>query len=264
MSDTLQYEIGGDQVARINLDRPAACNAFDDVMIAELTACLAGLAQNSTLRALVLSASGPFFCAGLDYAWLLRASSNDQHRNFEEALALSRLMQLLDRFPVPTIARVQGAAFGMGLGLIACCDLVVARRDAHFQLSEVRLGLVPAITAPYIQSKIGLSAARRYFLTAERIDGDCAHRLGLVHELTDDDAGLDGWVAHWLDALRRNGPRAMQAAKRLVAAIEHRPIDDALLSDIAHRIAHLRTRAEAQEGVAAHVAGRPPRWYELD
>ncbi|WP_211243476.1 enoyl-CoA hydratase-related protein [Chitiniphilus eburneus] len=264
MSDTLQYAIGDDHIARITLDRPTACNAFDDVMIAELTACLAGLSQNSDLRALILSATGRHFCAGLDYQWLLRASSHDQHRNFEEALTLSRLMQLLDRFPVPTIARVQGPAFGMGLGLIACCDLVVAHQDAYFQLSEVRLGLVPAVTAPYIQSKIGVSGARRYFLTAEPIDCRRAHALGLIHEVAETEAELEQWVTRWLDAIVQNGPRAMLAAKRLVAAIEHRPIDDALLSDIAHRIAHLRARAEAQEGVAAHVAGRPPRWHEAD
>ncbi|WP_255989863.1 enoyl-CoA hydratase-related protein [Chitinolyticbacter albus] len=259
MSDTLRCEISHD-VATVTLARAERSNAFNDVMIAELTSTLAALAQNGKLRALVLQADGTHFCAGLDYGWLLRASEADQHRNFEDALSLSRLLQLLDRMTIPTIACVQGCVLGIGVGLVACCDLVVAQRDSHFQLAEVRFGLVPAVTAPYIQARLGRSAMRRYVLTAETLHCDTAQQLGLIHELVDDATGLAQQRDAWLNVLARNGPQAMAAAKRLLAAIEHRPIDDTLMSDIAHRIARLRTRPEAQEGIAAHLQGRRPGW----
>ncbi|WP_148716300.1 enoyl-CoA hydratase-related protein [Chitinolyticbacter meiyuanensis] len=259
MSDTLRCDIQHD-VAIVTLARAERSNAFNDVMIAELTSMLAALAQNGRLRALVLQADGAHFCAGLDYEWLLRASEADQHRNFEDALALSRLLQLLDRMTMPTIACVQGSVLGIGVGIVACCDLVVARQDSDFQLAEVRFGLVPAVTAPYLQARLGRSAMRRYVLTAETLPCAIAKRLGLVHEVVEDEVGLARQRDRWLSQLARNGPQAMAAAKRLLAVIEHRPIDDTLLSDIAHRIAHLRTRPEAREGVAAHVQGRAPRW----
>ncbi|SMC22220.1 methylglutaconyl-CoA hydratase [Andreprevotia lacus DSM 23236] len=253
MSDTLRIDINPTGIATVTLDRPERCNAIDEVMVAELTATLAALAQNPNLRVLVLAANGGSFCSGADYHWMQRALEGDQHQNFEEALRLGRLLQLLDRFPVPTIARVNGSTVGTGVGLVACCDMVVAHSSAWFRLPEVELGLVPAVIAPFVMAKIGGSAARRYLLTAEELAAPAARELGLVHEIADSTEGLDIAVERWCNALLRNGQHAVTSTKKLIAAIGHRLIDDALISDTAHRTAHLRAHPEARQGVVQYL-----------
>lgn len=260
MSDTINTQFNHG-IATITLARPELCNAFDDTLIAELTATLAALGQNASLRAVVLTAEGSTFSAGADSSWMHHSTQFDQHRNFEDALKLARLMQTLERLPVPTIARIQGPAFGAGVGLIACCDLAVATSDAWFRINEVRLGLIPAVIGPYIISKIGISAARRYMLTAERFSSHTARQMGLLHEVSENTAGMDKQVEAWISELLQNSPHALTAAKRLITSVVHRPIDDAMISDTAHRIAHIRTHEEALEGVAAYLAKRAPSWH---
>jgi methylglutaconyl-CoA hydratase len=260
MSDTIQTHFS-DGIASITLARPELCNAFDDILIAELTATLTAFAQNPHLRVVILSAQGSTFSAGADLSWIHHASQFDQHRNFEDALKLARLMQTLERLPVPTIARIQGPAFGGGVGLIACCDLAVATNSSWFRINEVRLGLIPAVIGPYIIGKIGISAARRYMLTAERFDCNTAMQMGLIHEVSTSTEEMDAQIHTWVSELLQNSPHALTAAKRLITSVVHRPIDDAMISDTAHRIAHIRTHEEAREGVAAYLNKRPPSWH---
>ncbi|WP_051709614.1 enoyl-CoA hydratase-related protein [Andreprevotia chitinilytica] len=262
MSDTLRIDVDSRGVATITLNRPEQRNAVDEVMIAELHASLAALAQNTSVRVLVLQANGSAFCAGADYRWMQRGLEADQHDNFEEALRLARMLQCLDRFPTPTIARVHGPALGIGVGLIACCDLIVGAHSSWFRLPEVRLGLVPAVIGPHVIAKIGTGAARRYFLTAETMTAETAKQLGLVHEVAPDEHGLNAMVGHWVYGLLQNGPHAVTTAKRLIAAVAHRPIDDALISDTAHRIAHLRAHPEARQGIRTHLDDARPSWLE--
>ncbi|NHQ88172.1 hypothetical protein HA050_18860 [Iodobacter sp. HSC-16F04] len=260
MSDTLHTHFSHG-IATITLNRPEICNAFDDMLIAELTATLTAFGQNSDLRVVVLTAEGSTFSAGADLSWMHHATQFDQHRNFEDALKLARLMQTLERLPVPTIARIQGPALGGGVGLIACCDLAVASCNTWFRINEVRLGLIPAVIGPYIISKIGISAARRFMLTAEQFDCHTALQLGLLHEVKADETAMDHQVQTWINELLQNSPHALTAAKRLITSVVHRPIDDAMISDTAHRIAHIRTHEEAREGVAAYLGKRPPSWH---
>ncbi|AOX99773.1 enoyl-CoA hydratase-related protein [Jeongeupia sp. USM3] len=260
MSDTLRYELADNGVATVTLHEDGIATV-NEILIAELTACLAALSQNPRLRALVIRADGSDFCTGQDARWRARMLDHDQDGHFDEALGLARLLQLVDRMPVPTIARVHGQAIGIGVGLIACCDLTVAHRDSSFAIPEVRAGLVPAMIGPYLVTQIGVSAARRYLLTGESFDAETARTIGLVHEIGDDDATLDAWTGNWLAAVLRNGPHALLTAKRLIASVAHRPIDDAMISDLAHRIAHLHRHPEAHEGIHAQLESRPPRWH---
>ena len=168
-------------------------------------------------------------------------------------------MRTLNEMKKPTIARVQGAAFGGGVGLVACCDIAIAGTEAAFSLSEVRLGLIPSVISPYVIAAIGEREARRYFLTAERFDAVEARRIGLVHEVVDNDA-LDAAVANMTAHLLKGGPQALAAAKKLIADVSRRPMDDALSTETARRIAAIRVEAEGQEGLAAFFEKRPPAW----
>lgn len=246
-------------VAEIRLNRPALHNAFDDTLIADLTAELAAFDADPAVRVLVLAAEGKSFSAGADLNWMKRMAGYGQAENLDDARALAQLMQTLNQMRVPTIARVQGAAFGGGVGLAACCDIVVASERASFSLSEVRLGLIPAVISPYVVGKIGASQARRYFLTAERFDAATALRLGLVHEVVGD-AALDDTVATLVAAMLDNGPQAMGAAKQLIARVAGQPIDAALIDDTAQRIATIRATTEGREGLTAFLEKRSPSW----
>lgn len=261
MADTFNFEIDMHGIARITLARPEAGNALNDIMLAELTAALAGLSQNDKLRALIINAEGPRFCNGMDLAWLQRADTLDAHGNFDEALRLARLLQLLDRLPAATIACVEGNAMGVGVGLVACCDMVVATSTSSFCLPETRMGVAPAIIAPYVVSRLGVSAARRYLLTGEAISANQAQRFGLIHEVAETAEAVTHCKENWIEALLQAAPHAVAAAKRLITNVAYRPVDDALISDSAHRIAHLHTHPEAREGMAAALEQRPPRWW---
>jgi methylglutaconyl-CoA hydratase len=256
--DMLQTDIK-DGVATIRMNRPDVHNAFDDALIAGLTAELRRLDALPEARIIVLAANGKSFSAGADLGWMRRMATYSREDNLRDAMALAALMRTLDGMKKPTIARVQGSAFGGGVGLVACCDIAIASTEATFSLSEVRLGLIPSVISPYVMAAIGERAARRYFLTAERFDAAEARRIGLVHEVVDS-AALDEAMAGMAAHLLKGGPRALAAAKKLIADIGRRPMDDALSAETARRIAAIRVENEGQEGVAAFLEKRKPDW----
>ena len=246
-------------VARVVLNRPAAHNAFDDTAIAALDGALAELEGDAVVRAVVLTGAGKSFSAGADLNWMKRAAEYDRARNAADARALGALVRRLNGLCKPTLCLVRGAAFGGGAGLVACCDVAIAARDAVFSFSEVRLGLIPAVVAPYVVDAIGPRNARRYFVTGERFGAEEARRIGLVHEIAPPEA-LEEAGAAILAAFAACGPGAMRGAKALVAAVSRRPIDDAMVEDTAMRIADSRASAEGREGVAAFLEKRKARW----
>ena len=256
--DTLQTGIS-DGVATIRMNRPDVHNAFDDALIAALTAELHRLDELPQARVVVLAANGKSFSAGADLNWMRRMAKYSREENLRDAVALAGLMRTLDGMNKPTIARVQGAAFGGGVGLVACCDIAIASTDAAFSLSEVRLGLIPSVISPYVIAAIGERQARRYFLTAERFDAMEARRIGLVHEVVDSGA-LDEAVTKMAGQLLKGGPQAQAAAKELIADVSRRPMDDALSAETARRIAAIRVENEGQEGLAAFFDKRKPDW----
>jgi len=252
-------DIDGRGVARLTLARPEVHNAFNDLLIAELTESLERLGADPAVRAVVLAAEGKSFSAGADLNWMKAMAGYDEAQNLADARKLSRLLWTLDRLPKPVIGRVQGAALGGGVGLVACCDIVVASRGASFTLSEVKLGLIPAAIGPYVAAAIGERACRRYFLTAERIPAEEALRLGLVHRLAEPE-GLDAAIEELLAALLANGPAALAAAKDLIFAVGARPVDAGVMEETARRIAALRASPEGREGIGAFLEKRKPGW----
>jgi methylglutaconyl-CoA hydratase len=256
---SVQLSITANGVATLSLDRPQVHNAFDDHLIAELTHKLRDLDHNPAVRAVVLAAQGKSFSAGADLNWMKRVARYCEAENIRDAVALASLMRTLDAITKPTLARVQGAAFGGGVGLVACCDIAVASTAATFSLSEVRLGLIPAVISPYVIAAIGSRNARRYFLTAERFDAREALRIGLVHSAVESHE-LDATVDRILDELLKGGPKAIAAAKDLIAHVAHRPIDHLLAEETATRIAQIRVSPEGQEGIAAFLDKRPAGW----
>jgi methylglutaconyl-CoA hydratase len=246
-------------VATVALNRPTIHNAFDDRLIADLTAALRGLEKDPAVRAVLLTGSGLSFSAGGDLAWMRRMAGYSDAENFADALALAELLRTLNELAKPTVARVNGAAYAGGLGLVCCCDVAVAATEAVFCISEVRLGLVPATISPYVVAAIGARAARRYFLTAERFSAAEAQRLGLVHEVAPL-AGLDAAADRILGALLDGGTGAQARSKRLIAEVGDRPVTEALMALTARAIADARASAEAREGLAAFFDKRKPGW----
>lgn len=246
-----------DRVRFITLNRPDQHNAFDDAFIGELTAAFEKAGDDRDVRAVVLQSVGRSFSAGGDINWMQRMADYDRERNLADARALARLMQAIDICRPPVIAVVQGAAYGGGVGLVACCDLVVATEEAGFCLSEVKIGIVPAVISPYVVRAIGARQARRYFLTAEVIPAATAKTIGLVHDVVPAGA-LEATREAWLAALKANGPNAIAAAKDLVAHVA--PIDPAIIDWTAERIADLRASEEGQEGLKAFLEKRKPAW----
>ena len=246
-------------VAIVTLNRPELHNAFDDALIAELTAELRRLDADDSVRIVVLAAAGKSFSAGADLHWMRRMAAYDEAQNLADARALAELMRTLDGLSKPVIAQVQGAAYGGGVGLIACCDVVIAAETASFCLSETRLGLIPAVISPYVVAAIGARQARRWCVSAEAFDAATALGLGLVHEVVAPER-LAARVDAVLATLAGNGPQAMREAKRLVRDVSARPVDAALIDDTARRIARIRAGAEAHEGVTAFLERRPPAW----
>jgi methylglutaconyl-CoA hydratase len=246
-------------VATLTLNRPEIHNAFDDTLIAELTGALQRLDEDPQVRVVVLTAAGKNFSAGADLNWMRRMADYSSDENLADARALAALLQTLDRLSKPTVALVQGAVYGGGVGLVASCDITIGATRAKFCLSEVKLGLVPAVVSPYVVAALGPRAARRYFLTAEVFDAAEALRLGLLHEVVAE-AELAPRGAALCDLLLGNGPQAMAAAKELVAAVAGRPIDAVLIADTAERIARIRAGAEGKEGLNAFLEKRQPAW----
>jgi len=247
-----------DDVIRLTLARPAVRNAFDDTMIGELLGWAREAAADQRARAVVITGEGPSFCAGADLAWMERMRDYDQARNLADASAVADLFHTLATLPMPVIAAAHGAALGGGAGLLAVSDLVVAERGAQFGFTEARLGILPAVIAPYVVRRIGLAAARGLFLTARRLDAAEAWRLGLVDELTDADT-LQARTEAILDEVLQGAPSAQRATKALLARIEPLPVQ-AVRDATAAAIAAQRVSDEGQEGLRAFFERRPPAW----
>lgn len=252
-------DIPADGVATVTLDRPEVHNAFDDQAIAELTQAFRRLGADPAARVVVLRANGKSFSAGADLDWMQRVARYSHEQNVADAMALAEMLHTLDTCPKPTLALVQGPAYGGGVGLVAACDIAVAAETAFFALTEVRLGLIPAVISPYVIAAIGERACRRYLLTAERFSAADAYRLGLVHQVVPADR-LDAAVADLVARLRECGAAAQAAAKELIRDVACRPIDDAVVRNGAERIARQRASAEGREGVAAFLEKRKPAW----
>jgi methylglutaconyl-CoA hydratase len=256
--ETLIVEIR-DAVALIALARPDLHNAFNETLIAEMTQALAALDADDSVRAVILLGHGRSFCAGADLNWMRRMAACDHADNIADAMAMATLLKTLNQLAKPTIARVHGAAFGGGVGLVACCDIAIAAQDATFSLSEAKLGLIPATISPYVIEAIGARQARRYFVSAERFTAAEAFRIGLVHDIVPA-AELDGRINEILGSLLLAGPHAQAAAKDLIRAVAHQPIDDRIIADTARRIAAMRAADEGKEGVAAFLGKRAAAW----
>ncbi len=248
-----------ESVAVVTLARPAVHNAVDATLIRELTRALAALDGDAGVRAVVLIGTGANFCAGADVNWMQETAGYDEERNLADAKELAWMLRTLYLLGKPTIARVHGAVYGAGVGLVACCDIAFAAHDAAFSLSETRLGLIPATIAPYVVEAIGARQARRYFVSAEEFTAAEAYRIGLIHDLCPLEE-LDGRINEVLGSLLVAGPRAQAEAKALIRAVAGRPIDDAVIEDTAARIARVRGSAEGKEGMAAFLEKRAATW----
>lgn len=258
MSERLSLQRDG-CVARLRMTRGAVHNAFDACLIVELTAALAQLGSDPGVRVLVLEAEGASFSAGADLTWMRGMAAASEEANREDALALARLMRTLDELPTPTIARVHGAAFGGGVGLVACCDIAIAAEGAKFGLTESKLGLLPAVISPYVIAAIGPRQARRYFATAEIFDAAEALRIGLLHQVVPMEQ-LDGAVQRQVDLLLKAGPVASARAKQLVRDARAHADGAQHDADNAALIARLRVSPEGQEGLSAFLDKRTPDW----
>ena len=255
---TLEIELNN-QVATIWMNRPDLHNAFDEILIAELTAACIALDGDADVRIVVLAGRGKSFSAGADLNWMRRAANNGLDDNLNDARALAHMLRTLAEMKKPTIARVQGAALGGGMGLAAACDIAVASTKAVFATSEVKFGIIPSAISPYVLRAIGARQAYRYFQSAERIDAVRAREIGLVHETVEPEA-LDAKVQEIVLSLLQGGPLAQAAAKDLIRAVADRPVSDGVMEDTARRIAELRAMPEAREGLAAFLDKRPAAW----
>ena len=247
-------------VGIVTLNRPERHNAFDDALIAELSDAIDRMAADPAVRVLVISSSGKSFCAGADLNWMKRAAGYSSEENLRDARALAGMLRRLAHCPKPTVARIQGPAYGGGVGLVACCDVAIATFDAEFSLTEVKLGLIPAVISPHVIAAIGERYARRYMLTAERFSAAEAYRIGLLHEMVTDEESLDEALGEIIDALLRNGPGAIAECKQLISAVAWKPLSDAVVEDTAQRITRLRASEEGREGMNAFLEKRKPNW----
>ncbi|HEY4128284.1 MAG TPA: enoyl-CoA hydratase/isomerase family protein [Gammaproteobacteria bacterium] len=262
MTDSVLLHTDSRGVATLTLNRPEKHNAFDDAMIADMTAKLKKLDSDDAIRVVVLTASGRTFCAGGDVNWMRSMAKFGERENMEDSMKLAELMDVLDSLSKPTLVKVQGPAYGGGVGLVACCDIAIASDHAKFALTEVRLGLVPSVISPYVIGAIGDREARRFFLTAEPIDAKQAHHIGLVHEVVTTDI-LEETIDMLVTALLKGGPKALLAAKALIAD-QTKTDHQALKKKTAKLIAELRVSEEGQEGLTAFLEKRPPRWIKKD
>ena len=249
-------------VGIVTLNRPDRHNAFDDVTIVELIHAFGVFEDDPAVRAIVVSSTGKSFSAGADLTWMQRVAGYDAEENLRDARALADMLRRVAQCPKPVIARVQGPAYGGGVGLVAACDIAIATFDVQFALTEVKLGIIPAAISPHVIAAIGERHARRYMLTAERFSASEAYRIGLVHEIVHDEAALDDAIGDLLEALLKAGPAAQAECKALIGAVAGRPLSEALVEDTAQRIARVRGTPEAQEGMAAFLAKRKPAWMQ--
>ena len=246
-------------VGRITLNRPELRNAFDDALIASLKKSLDEIAEDPSVRVVILAGNGPAFCAGADLNWMKRMAGYSYPENLADAQALAGMLAALDRLPKPTIARVHGPVFAGGTGLVAACDIAVGTPEAKMCFSEAKLGLSPATISPHVIRAIGERAARRYFLTAEVFHAEEAHRIGMLTMLVPA-SGLDPAVEGLVKNLLAGGPQAHARIKELIRAVALHPVDEALVADTARRIAEIRVSPEGKEGIASFLEKRKASW----
>ena len=258
MTTTLDIQRQG-AVARVWLNRPDVRNAFNDSVIAELTAAFRELGADASLRAIVIGGHGKAFCAGGDLNWMRAMADYSWEQNRADAQALADMLYTLYTCPLPLVGRVHGDCYAGGVGLASVCDVLVAAEGMHFCLSEARLGLLPATIGPYVVRALGEQASRRYFISAERFSAAEAHRLGFVHELATAET-IDAKVDAIVQTLVANGPAAVKASKKLVQDLAGQPLTAALRTDTARRIADIRASDEGREGVQSFLNKRTPRW----
>ncbi len=244
-------------VATLTFNRLEQHNAFDSALIKSLQAALDKFALDPTIRVVKINANGQYFCAGGDLKWFKNATQLSETENREDAALLARLLQTLNAFPKPTVAVIQGSAFGGGVGLIACCDIAIASQSASFALSEVKLGLVPATIAPYVLRAIGARQLRRFALTAQAFTADEAYHIGLIHTIVNDSL-LDSTADALIAQLLKNGPIAMSTTKKLISDLFGTSSGE--LEKTAHLLAEIRVSSEAQEGLSAFFEKRAPSW----
>jgi methylglutaconyl-CoA hydratase len=257
----LKIDRDGRGIATLTLDRPEAKNALSAALVARLTDALAGLAGDYSVRIILLTGSGNVFCAGADIGEMRAAGAASTAQNEADSLRFAKMLESLERQPQPTVAVVNGAAYGGAVGLIAACDIALGAASARFALSEVRLGLVPAMISPYVIRAIGQREARRWFLTGEAMDAATAARVGLIHEAVDDGSLRDATGAI-VDALLAGGPMAQAEIKRLLHRVTGRSsaVDESMITDTTRWIARVRAGAEAREGLTAFLERRKPGW----
>lgn len=258
---TVQLEKDPRGFATLWLSRPEKNNAFNAEMIRELILAIDTIAADKTLRFLLLRGRGKHFSAGADLAWMQASAKLDYNANLNDARELAELMYNLNALKIPTLAVVQGAAFGGAVGLVSCCDMAIGADDALFSLSEVRIGLAPAVISPFVVQALGERAARRYALTAERFSGNRARELGLLAEAYPA-AELDAQVEGWVNNLLLNSPQAMQASKDLLREVASGVLNPALRRYTENAIARIRVSPEGQEGLNAFLEKRTPAWQE--
>ena len=259
MAATLDIRRPTPFVAEVWLNRPEVRNAFNDGVVAELTAAFDELGSDPELLAIVLGGHGKAFCAGADLSWMRAMAGYGWDENHADAARLAQMLWTIYRCPVPVVGRIHGDCYAGGVGLAAVCDVLVASEAAHFCLSEAKLGLLPATIGPYVVRALGEQASRRYFTTAERFSATRAAALGFVHEVTAPEQ-LDARVADTVAALVANGPAAVKACKQLVKDVAGQPLTTALRDDTARRIADIRASAEGKAGVQAFLNKQDPPW----
>ncbi|MFN0024465.1 MAG: enoyl-CoA hydratase/isomerase family protein [Parvularculaceae bacterium] len=246
-------------VARLTLNRPDVKNAFNEQLIGEIADAMGRLNADKAVRAVVLTGSGDAFSAGADLSMMQRVATYSAAENKQDARRLAHMLNSIYSCDKPVIALVNGACMGGGVGLASACDIVIAAEEAFFALSEVRLGLIPAVISPFVVRAIGVRQARRYFLTGERFDAMTAKAIGLAHMVCMK-AQLEGTLAGVIDNLLACGPNAQRDAKMLIRTVAHRPIDDAVMEETAALIARVRASEEGKEGVTAFLEKRKPAW----
>lgn len=246
-------------IATITLNRPEVLNAFNEDVIRDLTAAFKQAGADDAVRVVVLRGEGKSFCAGGDLNWMRKSADYSYDENVADAMTLGRLLETINFLPKPTIALVQGNAFGGGVGLTACCDIVIAEEGAQFCLSEVRIGLIPSIIAPYVINAMGQRHARRYFMTAERIDATTAQRIGFVHEVVPA-GGLDAGAQKIINSLMQGAPEAQSRGKKLLLEIAGKPVTEDIIRLTSTQIAEARASVSGKEGLSAFLNKTEPSW----
>lgn len=247
-------------VATLSLNRPEVHNAFDDQLIVQIINALNQVEANPNVRAVVLTSEGKHFSAGADLNWMKRMAKLSEDENRQDAQTLAELMHTLNNLSKPTIALVNGAAYGGAVGLVACCDMAIATERSRFCLSEVKIGLSPAVISPFVVSAIGERAARRYFLTAEAFDAHQAKHLGLLHEVVADEVALKDKAATLIESILQNSPQAMDKTKQLIKTVSRADIDSTMRDYTVNLIASIRVSEEGQEGLTSFLEKRQAKW----